>query len=145
MKIRRSIFAVVLIIALITLLSACGSSSDSSSSAASEAMKGTGPVAAASSQLSAEAMSTPAPDKAENAESLIGKWVQSGDASKFANITKTDSGYQYEDNDGKYTATFKDGALDVAVDTSSTAKVYVDAKTGNLILEYDKTITRFIR
>jgi hypothetical protein len=42
------------------------------------------------------------PESKVNVESLMGNWVQADDETKFANITKTDSGYQYEDNDGKY-------------------------------------------
>jgi hypothetical protein len=83
------------------------------------------------------------PDANASVDSLIGSWVQVEDATLFANITKTETGYAYEDNDSKYTAAFLDGVLTVNVAEMSAARVYIDAKSGELVLEYQGGETKF--
>jgi hypothetical protein len=83
------------------------------------------------------------PDANASVDSLIGSWVQVEDATLFANITKTETGYAYEDNDSKYTAAFLDGVLTVNVTEMSAARVYIDAKSGELVLEYQGGETKF--
>ena len=76
---------------------------------------------------------------------LIGSWKGVSDTTLYANITKTDTAYQYEDNDGKYTATFENGKLKVPVsdDAADFAEVYVDADTGHLYVLYQGGLSEF--
>lgn len=136
MKIKQGITLSILVFVLFIGLTACAGGKSKSDEALA-------PVAVDSSQLSEEAMSTPAPNKDEEADNLIGEWTQVDNEEQFAKITKDSEGYQYEDNDGKYSATFKDGVLIVNVDANSTASVYIDAKTAKLILNYQESITQF--
>lgn len=100
---------------------------------------------------------TPAPDVAEQTapeadikvaeDSFVGNWKDVNSGEGFVKITKTESGYQYEDNDGKYKATFEDGILKVQVsdDATDMADAYINSETGHLILNYQGGLSEYIK
>ena len=87
----------------------------------------------------------PEVDTSSDVDVLIGNWKGISDTTLYANITKTDTAYQYEDNDGKYTATFENGKLKIPVsdDAADFAEVYVDADTGRLLVLYKGGLSEF--
>lgn len=87
----------------------------------------------------------PEVDTSASVDVLVGNWVDISDSTYFANITKDGEVYKYEDNDGKYDATFKDGKLIVPVSDAENdfAEVYVDAGTGHLCVLYQGGIAEF--
>lgn len=78
----------------------------------------------------------PTPNDTASVNNLLGSWTDIYTPSNFAKITKTSKGYQYEDNAGKYQGTFKNGIITLKVDAKNNAKVYFDAKTGHMFMEY---------
>lgn len=81
-------------------------------------------------------MVLPVPDTKETVKNLLGKWIDINYDSRFINITETETGYQYEDNEGIYAATFKDGVLKVKVSDTDTAQVYFNKDSGELFSVY---------
>lgn len=88
-----------------------------------------------------ETMPTADPNAAVDA--LIGSWVDISDETRFANITKADTDYQYEDNEGQYPATFENGSLKIKASDTDTAESFIDAKTGNMLMIYQGSIWEF--
>ena len=82
-------------------------------------------------------------DPKASADGLIGNWVEVNESERFTNITKTETGYEYEDNEGKCSATFADGILKVKVSDSETAEVYIDKETGHLLAIYQGVTSEF--
>jgi uncharacterized protein YdeI (BOF family) len=76
---------------------------------------------------------------------LLGEWNDISDLSRFVKLTKNGSEYTYQDNDGTYKGTYKDGILTITLSDAAndTAKVYIDSKTGNLITNYQGDIYTF--
>lgn len=130
------VFALAL--TLVLGLAACGGGTASDSEAA--AVENTAPAEPATVE---EAL--PQADTGTKADELVGSWKDISDATLFANITKTDSTYQYEDNDGKYAATFENGKLKVQVsaDAADTAEAYINAETGHLLVLYQGGLSEF--
>lgn len=62
-----------------------------------------------------QVQTVPEADTEVGSEIFIGNWKDIESEESFANITKTDAGFTYEDNDGKYSAMFQDGVLKVQV------------------------------
>ncbi len=91
----------------------------------------------ASDQVAEEA------DTSKKVDDLLGSWVDVTDSSRFANIVKDGDNYTYEDNDGKYNASFKDGVLKVEVAANDFADVYIDSASGHLMLVYADNIVEF--
>lgn len=91
----------------------------------------------ASEQVSEEA------DTSKKVDDLLGNWVDITDSTRFANILKDGENYTYEDNDGKYAASFKDGVLKVEVAANDFADVYIDAASGHLMLVYADNVAEF--
>jgi predicted small lipoprotein YifL len=87
----------------------------------------------------------PAPDPNSGIEDLLGTWVEINDTTRLATITKNGEDYQYEDNDSKYPAIFEDGLIGVKVSDTEVADVFYDAASGNLIMSFQGTETRFKR
>lgn len=87
----------------------------------------------------------PEVDTSASVDVLVGNWVDISDSQYFANITKDGEVYKYEDNDGTYEATFKDGKLLVPVSDAADdfAEVYVDTGTGHLLVLYQGGIAEF--
>lgn len=130
------IFGVLLI--LIISISACGNSNN-------EADKQQASIQNATDQHETVEQAIAEPDSKENMDSLLGDWIDINAKDCFAQITKVGTDYQYEDNDGKYAGTFKDGILKVKVTDSDTdtADVYIDATTGHMVLVYQNCTTEF--
>lgn len=99
----------------------------------------------ATAQVEVVEQTMPTVDAGASADSLIGDWIDITADDRFAKITKTETGYQYEDNDGVYEATFADGKLIVTVSDTETADVYLDAQTGHMYLIYQDNPTEFKR
>jgi predicted small secreted protein len=127
-----SVIAAVLLAGLV--LTACGSGA-----------AGTGGSASEGKSLQDAYKDFPEVDKLCPVDKLLGEWVEKDDATRFARIAKDGDTYVYEDNEGKYPATFQAGAMDVMVDDTNTAIVYLDVKTGELLCVYNKEGVRFIR
>lgn len=78
-----------------------------------------------------------------DASDLTGSWTDVSDGSRFVNITQDGDEYVYEDNEGKLPAGYKDGALEVKLSDTDTAKVYIDKSTGHLMLVYQDNMSEF--
>lgn len=139
MKSKKMFTIYLLIFALLTSLTACGGkTTDPSGQQASSQQTADQQEAdqqATDLQAAAEQV-VPAADPTASVNDLIGSWTDISSTDRFANITNADTEYQYEDNDGKYSATFKDGVLKVKVSDSETADVYLDEKTGHMLVVY---------
>jgi hypothetical protein len=85
----------------------------------------------------------PAADTKASVDGLIGSWTGIDSADRFVNITKTDTGYQYEDNEGKYPAEYKDGTLKIKISDSDTADVYIDAESGHMLSVYQDNLSEY--
>ena len=158
---RKSFWAVVLVFIMIFSLVACGSSKD----------KDTDETAAISSsvqqevieELAEEAAEVPMPDveaaasteatadtndaEASSTEKLLGDWTDINDVNRFVKITNNGDQYEYEDVDGKYPGTIKDGIMTIKISEAEndTADVFIDAKTGNMVTNYQGDIYEFSR
>jgi hypothetical protein len=126
MKIFKFAGLCILIVALLTGMAACGNNAEESFN-----------------QQSTDQQALPEPDPNASVDGLLGSWTQLDAEGRFANITKSGTEYQYEDNEGKYTGTYKNGVLQVNVMDSDIADVFVDAKTGRMLLVYQGTVTEF--
>jgi hypothetical protein len=83
-------------------------------------------------------------DTASTVDTVVGEWVDVSDSTRFANVTKASDGtVAWEDNEGKYTTTFKDGALTINVSDTETATAFFDAKTSELVCVFGGQETRF--
>ena len=136
------IFAVlILLLAVLSGITACGNDTpaDTGAQASSAAPQG-----ATVNQQTQEEVSASI-DANAGADKFLGDWKDINDAERFAKITKTDTGYRYEDNEGKYPATFTDGIMLVKVSEEETADVYIDAETGHLFLVYQGNPSEFTR
>lgn len=129
MKSSKILVVFILVFTLLAVSTACGNYNTGSS----------GEQQATAEQL------IPTAETSASVDGLIGSWTNISANDRFANITKTDTGYQYEDNDGKYPATFADGVLKVNVSDSDsdTADVYIDAKTGHMLTVYQGSISEY--
>lgn len=133
-------------------LCACGSKTDAvtdsktadEAQAAKQAEEQAVIQAQTNQQATAEVV-IPTAEADSSVDSLLGNWIDVNSPDRFANITKTESAYQFEDNDGKYTGDFKDGVLKIKVSETDgdTADVYIDAKTGHMFSAYKGDITEF--
>jgi predicted small secreted protein/predicted small lipoprotein YifL len=85
------------------------------------------------------------PDTAVEASNLVGSWVDVTSPDRFVNITQDGTDYQYEDNEGKLPAVFKDGILKVQVSDTETADVYIDTETGHLFTVYQDNIAEYTK
>ena len=146
MKSKNMFTIYLLLFALLTSLTACGGkTTDPSGQQASiqqTAEQQEADQQATDLQAVAEQIVSAA-DPTAIIDDLIGSWTDISSTDRFANITKADTEYQYEDNDGKYSATFKDGVLKVKVSDSETAVVYLDAKIGHMLVVYQGEPTEF--
>lgn len=133
MKIARRVILLIFGVVFVISSAACGSVSTSSDSS----------DLSGSSSQSASIQSLPTPDTTLKDDSVLGNWTDISDDTRYAKITKSDAGYQYQDPEGTYAATFKDGVLKVQVSTEETADVYFDAKSGNLVVVYQGSMTMF--
>ena len=155
---KRSL-VVVIVLAMVFTLAACGGSTDTVS----------GDTASISSaqqqevidQLAKEAAAVPEPDtktaavaatspestSAGTVDKLIGEWADINDATRIVKITSNGTEYQYVDPDGTYSGTMADGILTIKISDAAndTATVFIDAKTGNLVTNYQGDIYEFTK
>lgn len=140
----QKIFAVlVLIFTLLAGMTACGDNNTASSGQQADVQQSTEQTVAPEAATIEQTL--PAVDSKAGVDALIGSWKDISEADSFVTITKTEAGYQYEDNDGKYPATFENGVLKVKASDTDTADVYIDPETGHMftayqggLLEYEK-------
>lgn len=85
----------------------------------------------------------PLTDSKAKAESFIGEWKNVDDYNQITKITKSGNGYQYEDNDGKYEATFEKGKLKVKISDGDFAEVAMNSETKNMIMTYQGSVVEF--
>lgn len=131
----------LLILILSAVLTACGGSDTSidSSSSVSTSIE----VAENDSQ---EIDSLAPPEPQATVDILLGEWVDVDYPERYVKITKTSTGYLYEDNDGKYNATFEKGVLKLNVSVyteSENAEAYYENKLGNMVMIYKETLSKF--
>lgn len=152
---------IILTLAMVFSFTACGEGKE-------EADEGIAVISEEEQQevidkLAEEASEVPVPDveaaasadaaaqenEAETAsdEKLLGEWADINDISRFVIITKSGEQYEYEDVDGKYPGTYKDGILTIQISDAEgdTAKVFIDSKTGNMVTDYLGDIYEFSR
>lgn len=134
MKIARKLVSLICGVVLTASLAACGGADNSSVSSDS---------AAVSPEQATIVQSLPQPDTALKDDSVLGDWTDIYDDSRYTKITKSDTGYQYQDPEATYTATFADGVLKVQVNADETADVYFDAASGNLVSVYQGSASWF--
>lgn len=146
---RKRLFTIcVLVIALLVVLCACGSKSDTQAANEAQAASQSEQEAAIQAQTNQQAtveVVVPTANAAATVDDLLGSWTDINSPDRFANVTKVESSYQFEDNDGKCLGDFKDGILKIKVSDGDgdTADAYFDAKTGHMFLEYKGDISEF--
>jgi hypothetical protein len=99
-----------------------------------------------SSSVSAAALTnanTSVPSANVTVDNILGSWVDIKDETRFGNITKTDTGYQFEDNDGKYPGKYIEGVLQIKVTETDLADIYYNAGEAHLILDFQGDVTKF--
>lgn len=134
MKIFFRVLNLIVISLVIVSLIGCGSKASDSGN--------TDKMSSASAAALTNA-NTSVPDASVTVDNLLGNWVDIKDATRFAKITKTDAGYQYEDNDAKYQGVYAEGVLQIKVTETDTGDVYFDDKQGMLILDFQGDVTKF--
>lgn len=128
---------------------ACGNNDSDASEQQTNAVQSAEQTTVQTSEKNAEPVvetveqSLPTVDSKASADELIGSWKGIDADDQFVNITKTETGYQYEDNDGIYPATFENSALKVKATDTDTADVYIDPQTGHLITAYQGGISEY--
>lgn len=128
---RRKLIGVLIMVTIISIyFSACGNNNSGNNS--------TEPVGKEVEVIIPEPTPepTPAPVSTATDDTVIGEWVDINSSDCFVKITQIGDSYQYEDNDGQYPATYKDGILTVNVTDTDTAKVFVDANSKHLFTEF---------
>jgi uncharacterized iron-regulated membrane protein len=161
MKRMKSIFLCLFTLSCIAVLAACGSKAaeltqgqqttgqqvqeqgQDGQAAGQEATAAQTDSPAATAEQEVVEQTLPSSDPNASIDSLLGKWVDISSADRFAEITKTDTGYLYKDNDGEYEASFAEGKLTVKVSEDAAADVHIDPATGHLLLIYDDNISEF--
>lgn len=137
MKSCKVLAVCILVFVIIVSLAACGGNSSASGETQTTVALDTSPQEASVEQA------IDAPDTKASADALVGEWVDINSPERFAKITKTDAGFDYEDNEGKMTGTFANGVLKVNVPAGGTADVYISTKTGNLTTIYQDNVSEF--
>jgi hypothetical protein len=133
----------ILVFVLSTIITACGSNEASSSQQQSEAVQSS--IQAETDQVAAASEVIPTADSKASVDNLLGSWTDINSPDSFANIIKTDTGYQFQDNDGKYPAEFIDGVLKVKVsdNETDTADVYIDVNTSHMLVDYQGSTSEY--
>jgi ABC-type oligopeptide transport system substrate-binding subunit len=136
MKSKKILVVCILMFVLLFSIAACGSKDTSSTEDQTTVAEEVSAEPATATQT------IPTPDPSATVDALLGTWVDINTPEETVNITKVGEEYQYEDKDGKYTGTFKDGKLILTVETE-TAEVYIDSKTGHMFTVYQDNPTEF--
>ncbi|HEX2947159.1 MAG TPA: hypothetical protein VHT96_14535 [Clostridia bacterium] len=159
MKFIKTSVVLMLVLVLTFAVTACGggssdstaeySSTDWSASPSESLSADEAAVQAQTNQEATVEAALPAADTAKASDTdLLGTWTDVNAPDRYATITKTDTGYQYEDNEGKYPATLVDGVLKVQVlesDPTDTADVYIEAESGHLLSVYQDNQSEFVK
>ena len=132
----------VLAIVIMFALFGCGGNADNSSGNAPSSGESVVAVTEVVEQEASDKIADAVDEKA-SADDLVGNWKDITDEARFVNITKTDAGYEYEDNEGKLPSEFSEGILKVKVSDTETADVYIDTASGHLFLVYQDNISEF--
>lgn len=145
MKIYKLLVVGMLVAALVFSLAGCGGSGNSDSDGAAANAEGvsTAPAEAETVMQAATEQIAEAVDTSTKVDALIGSWVDVNAPERFANITADGTAYIYEDNEGKYPATFDGGVLKLKVSDTDTADVYIDPASGHLKMVYQDNISEF--
>jgi hypothetical protein len=159
---KKSLSIAVVIVMIFSLAACGGSKEDGSQESASISSAEQQEVI---NQLAEEAAAVPEPDTQAAVEAaatqdsstvqdssaatdkLTGEWADINDAARVVKITSNGSEYQYADPDGTYAGTVKDGVLTIQISDAEndTAEVFIDAKTGNLVTNYQGDIYEFTK
>ncbi len=160
MKFTKTFVVLFLAFIFTAVLAACGgsnsadstaeySSTDWSASPSESLSTAEAAVQAQTNQeATVEAALPPADTEKANDENLLGTWTDVNAPDRYVTITKTDSGYEYEDNEGKYPATLVDGVLKVQVsesDATDTADAYIETESGHLLSVYQDNQAEFMK
>ena len=132
---------VFLIFILLFSMAACGTNSTETNDQQADDQQADD-QAATDQQITA-VQAVPEADTNALVDNLIGSWTNINSSDRYITITKTESGFLYEDNEGKYDATFENGILKVKVADSETADVYIEAETGHLLSVYQGDPSEF--
>ena len=153
--------AIVIVFLMIFSLAACGG--DNAEESASAAAVSSEVQKEVIKELAEKAAEVPVPDtqaaasadaaadvneaESSSIEKLLGDWTDVNDVSRIVKITENAGQYDYEDADGKYPGTYKDGILTITISDAEndTAMVFLDVKTGNMVTNYQGDIYEFSR
>jgi hypothetical protein len=154
-------FVVLMVVCVFSVaLTACGgsdsadstaeySSTDWSASPSESLSTAEAAVQAQTNQEATVEAALPAADTEKaNDENLLGTWTDVNAPDRYVKISKTDTGYEYEDNEGKYPATLVDGVLKVQVsesDATDTADAYIENESGHLLSVYQDNQAEFMK
>lgn len=144
MKLKNLIVIGIVCTVVLFAFTGCGSKSDEGTSGETAAQEQVEAVPETVVQNTAEQI-TESADVETTVDEFEGSWVGVDDATLFVNITKAGDQYEYEDNDGKYQASFSEGILKVVVAENDTADVYVDKESGNLVLVYMDSTIQYVK
>ncbi len=155
--------AIILAVLLLVSVTACGSNQGSNSRESSLSLE---EQKAVMDKLAAEATEVPHPETMPSAgetsapaadagvqvgvaraEQLLGTWLDATNEDRTAKISKDGDTFLFEDNEGKYQGTFKDGVLilKISEDENDTARVFIDSKIQHLVMDYQGDIYEFNR
>lgn len=136
----KKLSILILVAAFVFVLVSCGDNSASTEQPIVEEI-----TVEAAPVPETEVQTVPAADTEVGSEIFIGSWKDIESEESFVNITKTDAEFTYEDNDGKYSATFQEGVLKVQVSDveGDTADVYINSESGHLILSYQGSLSEY--
>ena len=158
---QKNFLAIVIIFIMIFSLTACGG--DNANESAEAAAVSSAAQQEVIEELAEKAAEVPMPDtqaaasadaaadvneaESSSIEKLLGDWTDVNDVSRFVKITDNGGQYEYEDVDGKYPGTYKDGILTIKITDAEndTATVFIDVKTGNMVTNYQGDIYEFSR
>ena len=157
---QNKFLAIVIVFIMIFSLAACGGDNAEESAAAAvssavqqdvieELAEKAAEVPVPDTQAAASADAAADANEAESSsiEKLLGDWTDVNDVSRFVKISENGGQYEYEDLDGKYPGTYKDGILTIKISDAEndTATVFIDVKTGNMVTNYQGDIYEFSR
>lgn len=144
MKSLKLLVVGMLVAMMVLSLAGCGGGTDASGdSTAAVAPEGTPPVEAETVVQAVTEQIAEAVDTGTKVDEIVGEWVDVNAPDRFAKITLDGTAYIYEDNEGKYPATFESGVLKLKVSDTDTADVYIDPASGHLMMVYLDNISEF--
>jgi hypothetical protein len=147
MKSCKLLVVGILVATIVFSLAGCGgggnSDSDQTAAVVGGVSESTAPAEAETVVQGATQQVAEAVDTASNVDAIVGSWVDVNAPDRFAKITADGTAYIYEDNEGKYPATFEGGILKLKVSDTDTADVYIDPATEHLMMVYQDNVSEF--